>query len=88
LILKFLSITQKIEKFMKALGREARNSGCIYFMGGASALLIGWRVSTVDIDMCLDPEPPGVFQAISKLKQELDVNIELASPQDFQNGVR
>jgi hypothetical protein len=74
---------QKIEKLMKALGREARGSGCIYFTGGASALLMGWRASTVDIDIRLDPEPPGVFQAISKLKQELDINIELASPQDF-----
>jgi hypothetical protein len=74
---------QKIEQLMKALGREARGSGCIYFTGGASALLIGWRSSTVDIDIRLDPEPPGIFQAIAKLKQELDINIELASPQDF-----
>jgi hypothetical protein len=44
---------------------------------------IGWRSSTVDIDIRLDPEPPGIFQAIAKLKQELDINIELASPQDF-----
>jgi hypothetical protein len=74
---------QKIEQLMKALGREARGSGCIYFTGGASALIIGWRTSTVDIDIRLDPEPPGIFQAIAKLKQELDINIELASPQDF-----
>jgi hypothetical protein len=74
---------QKIEQLMKALGREARGSGCIYFTGGASALLIGWRSSTVDIDIRLDPEPSGIFQAIAKLKQELDINIELASPQDF-----
>lgn len=75
--------SQKIEQFMKALGKEARSSGCIYFTGGVSALLIGWRNSTVDIDIRLDPEPLGIFQAIAKLKQELDVNIELASPQDF-----
>jgi hypothetical protein len=74
---------QKIEQLMKALGREASGSGRIYFTGGASALLIGWRSSTVDIDIRLDPEPPGIFQAIAKLKQELDINIELASPQDF-----
>lgn len=74
---------QKIEQLMKALAREAHGSGCIYFTGGASALLIGWRSSTVDIDIRLDPEPPGIFQAIAKLKQELDINIELASPQDF-----
>jgi hypothetical protein len=74
---------QKIEQLMKALGREARGSGSIYFTGGASALLIGWRSSTVDIDIRLDPEPSGIFQAIAKLKRDLDINIELASPQDF-----
>jgi hypothetical protein len=74
---------QKIEQLMKALGREARGSGCIYFTGGASALLIGWRSSTVDIDIRIDPEPLGIFEAIAKLKQELNINIELASPQDF-----
>ena len=26
---------------------------------------------------------PGIFQAIAKLKRELNINIELASPQDF-----
>lgn len=74
---------KKIEQLMQALAREARGSGCIYFTGGASALLIGWRNTTVDIDIRLDPEPPGIFQAIAKLKQELNLNIELASPQDF-----
>jgi hypothetical protein len=74
---------QKIEQLMEVLGRESRSSGCIYFTGGVSALLIGWRSSTVDIDMRLDPEPSGIFQAIAKLKEELNINIELASPQDF-----
>lgn len=75
--------SQKIQRLMQVLGREAQGSGCIYFTGGASALLVGWRSSTVDVDIRLDPEPPGIFQAIAKLKQELNINIELASPQDF-----
>lgn len=74
---------QKIEQLMKILGKEALGSGRIYFTGGASALLIGWRNSTIDIDIRLDPEPPGIFQAIAKIKQDLNINIELASPQDF-----
>jgi hypothetical protein len=75
--------SQKIERLMQVLGREAQGSGCIYFTGGASALLIGWRSTTIDVDIRLDPEPPGIFQAIAKIKQELNINIELASPQDF-----
>jgi hypothetical protein len=35
------------------------------------------------VEFRLDPEPPGIFQAIAKLKKELNINIELASPQDF-----
>ncbi|MFN5065249.1 MAG: hypothetical protein ACK4V0_18215 [Aphanizomenon sp.] len=66
--------TQKLERLMQLLGREAQGSGCIYFTGGASALLIGWRNSTVDVDLRLDPEPPGIFQAIAKLKQELNIS--------------
>ncbi|MBR8830991.1 MAG: hypothetical protein Cpurp_07300 [Chlorogloea purpurea SAG 13.99] len=75
--------SQKLERLMQILGRDAQGSGRIYFTGGASALLIGWRNSTVDVDIRLDPEPRGIFQAIAKLKQELNINIELASPQDF-----
>jgi hypothetical protein len=75
--------SQKIQRLMQVLGREAQGSGCIYFTGGASALLVGWRNSTVDVDIRLDPEPPGIFQAIARLKQELNINIELASPQNF-----
>lgn len=54
---------QKIEQLMNVLGREAQGSGSVYFTGGASALLIGWRGSTVDIDICLDPEPAGNFSS-------------------------
>ncbi|MGL5033361.1 MAG: DUF6036 family nucleotidyltransferase [Microcystaceae cyanobacterium] len=75
--------TQKLKHLMQVLGKEAQGAGCIYFTGGASALLVGWRNSTVDVDLRLDPEPRGIFQAIAKLKQELNINIELASPQDF-----
>ncbi|TVP65553.1 MAG: hypothetical protein EA342_14230 [Leptolyngbya sp. LCM1.Bin17] len=74
---------QRINQLMQVLGREARGSGCIYFTDGASALLVGWRSSTVDVDIRLDPEPSGIFQAIAKLKQDLNINIELAPPQDF-----
>ena len=37
----------------------------------------------MDLDLKLDPEPEGVFAAIARIKEELDVNVELASPDDF-----
>ncbi len=46
-------------------------------------LLWGIREQTIDVDIKLDPEPPGVFEAIARLKEDLELNIELASPDDF-----
>ncbi len=44
---------------------------------------MGWRQTTVDLDLKLDPEPEGVFAAIAEVKNMLDANIELASPDQF-----
>lgn len=72
-----------VTRLLEALGRHARGPGGVYLTGGATALLLGWRGSTNDVDIKLDPEPDGVFEAIAALKNELDVNIELASPDLF-----
>ena len=60
---------------MRLLGRTARSEGTVYLVGGASAVLIGWREATVDIDMKLEPEPRGIFEAIAKIERghELDL---------------
>jgi hypothetical protein len=68
---------------MDKLGTAASGPGRIYLTGGATALLLGWRDTTIDVDLKLDPEPAGAFEAIARLKNELDVNIELASPDQF-----
>ena len=73
----------RLRKLLRELGRRARGPGRIYLVGGASALLEGWRSTTVDVDLKLDPEPPGIFEAIGKLKNELDLNVELVSPDQF-----
>src|SRR6266481_2742430 len=74
---------QRLKQFMDALAASARSPGRIYFTGGATALLLGFREQTIDIDIKLDPEPEGAFEAIAALKNRLDVNVELASPDDF-----
>jgi hypothetical protein len=73
----------RLEEFMVALGRRVRGAGRIYLTGGATAVLHGWRSMTIDIDLKADPEPPGFFEALAILKDELDVNIELACPDQF-----
>ena len=73
----------KLEAFMDALGKRVRGTGTIYLTGGATALLFGWRNKTIDVDLKADPEPPGFFEAIAELKETLDTNVELASPDLF-----
>src|SRR5881394_4030597 len=72
-----------LKQFMQELAAAARSPGKVYFTGGATALLLGFRDQTIDIDLKLDPEPKGVFEAIARLKNTLDVNVELASPDNF-----
>jgi hypothetical protein len=73
----------KVRALMRALGQGARGPGRVYLTGGTTAVLEGWRESTVDADLKLDPEPDGLFEAIRTIKDDLDVNIELAAPDDF-----
>ncbi len=68
---------------MDEIGRVAREPGCVYFTGGVTAVLLGWREMTVDVDLKLEPEPLGIFDALPRLKEELEINIELAAPDDF-----
>lgn len=73
----------KLRRLLDRLGADSKSDGVIYVTGGGSAVLYGWRSTTVDVDLKLDPEPAGVFDAIRRLKDELDINIELAAPDQF-----
>ena len=73
----------KVRQLMQRLGEEARGPGRVYLVGGASAVVIGWRGTTLDIDLKLDPEPAGAFEAIARAKNALDINVELAAPDEF-----
>ena len=73
----------KIEQFMRELGRRARSECRVYFTGGATAVLEGWRDATIDIDLCFEPELDEVFRALPEIKEKLDLNVELAAPSDF-----
>jgi len=68
---------------MQQLAHAAQSPGNVYFAGGVTAVMHGFRLSTMDIDLKFSPEPQGVFEAIPNLKETLSLNIELASPVDF-----
>ena len=75
------------EKAIRTLARElgllARAPVRVYLTGGSTAVLEGWRASTVDVDLRFEPESDELLRALPALKDRLGVNIELASPPDF-----
>ena len=78
-----LADAPRIERFMCELGRAARHRGRVYLTGGATAVLHGWRESTIDVDIKLIPDSDELLREIPRLKEKLDLNVELASPSDF-----
>lgn len=72
----------RVQEFMRELGRTADSQAQVYLVGGSTAVLYGWRATTADLDLkfiCdrdLGPD-------LSALKDRLNVNIELASPEQF-----
>ena len=78
-----VTTSARIREFMRRLGRSAPRPLSVFFTGGTSAVLTGWRETTVDIDLRMEPDDDDVLRAIVRLKTELAVNVELASPADF-----
>ncbi len=74
---------ERIRRFMRALGAAADQEADVYFTGGATAVLFGWRSTTIDVDIKLEPELDSLLRAIPEIKDELRINVELASPADF-----
>ncbi|HET9226739.1 MAG TPA: DUF6036 family nucleotidyltransferase [Thermoanaerobaculia bacterium] len=74
---------ERIRRFMSELGKEADQEGRLYFTGGASAVLVGWRPSTIDVDIKMEPETDPLFRALPKIKDKLEINVELAAPDQF-----
>lgn len=72
-----------IEAFARRIGAEAKEDARIYFTGGVSAVLLGWRTSTVDLDISIVPERDSILRAIPELKESLHINVELAAPSHF-----
>jgi hypothetical protein len=72
-----------LHSFMRALADAATTPSRIYLVGGASAVLLGWRTATIDLDLKLIPETDELLRCLPRLKEQLNINIELASPDDF-----
>ena len=72
-----------VRRFMRELGRASDCEARVYFTGGASAVLLGWRATTIDLDIKIVSEGDAILKAIPLLKERLSLNVELASPDQF-----
>lgn len=81
--MRALADRERIYQFMQALSREARRDVRVYLVGGTTAVLLGWRATTIDVDLVMEPEDDAMLRAIPTLKDALQINVELASPAHF-----
>jgi hypothetical protein len=73
----------RIRRLMRSLGRATDADTRVYFTGGATAVLEGWRTTTVDVNLRIVPDRDELLRAVPALKEELELNVELAAPSDF-----
>lgn len=78
-----LADASRIERFMSELGRAVEVDGHVYLTGGATAVLHGWRATTIDVNLKLIPDRNEILREIPRLKEALNINVELAAPSDF-----
>jgi len=74
-----------IELFLTQLGRNFHKSGRLYLVGGAALVHLGIRPGfTQDIDIQVSgPHEGELIVTIQRLIQQMQVNVEFASPGDF-----
>lgn len=78
-----LADRDQIHRFMNALASSAARQVRLYLTGGATAVLLGWRASTIDVDILLIPDDDRLLRRLPELKEELEINVELACPAHF-----
>jgi hypothetical protein len=74
---------ERLTALAEQLGAAADRKTIVYLTGGATAVLEGWRDSTVDVDVRFEPDSDKLLRTLPQLKEQLQINIELASPPDF-----
>lgn len=78
-----LADADRLRRFLRELAREAEADVDVYLTGGATAVLLGWRASTIDADILMVPEHDSLYRALPRLKEELHINVEIVSPAHF-----
>lgn len=73
----------RVRALARDLGRHAGQRVRLYLTGGATAVVEGWRASTVDVDLRVEPDDEALARRIPLAKEAVPVNVELVCPSDF-----
>lgn len=76
----------RVHYFLVKLGIEFRHPARLYLVGGTTLVYEGLRDQSLDIDIhyeVADEHEAEFAQVIRRLKDELQINVEQASPGDF-----
>ncbi len=79
-----LADQDRIHRFIHALAGRATRQARLYFTGGATAVLLGWRGSTIDVDILLVPDDDRLLRALPELKENRFPAID---PRAFRQAV-
>ncbi|MDX1520714.1 MAG: DUF6036 family nucleotidyltransferase, partial [Anaerolineae bacterium] len=77
---------QRINHFLKELGRRFAKPGRVFLVGGTSLVYEGLRTQTLDIDLTFEiakEDHAAFIDVVRDLKERLSLNIEEVSPGDF-----
>ncbi len=76
----------RVHYFLVKLGIEFRHPARVYLVGGTTLVYEGLREQSLDIDIhyeVADEHEAEFAQVVRRLKDELEINVEQASPGDF-----
>ena len=75
--------SERLRALMREIARTAPRGKAyrVYLVGGGTAVLSGWRPTSIDADLFAPDE--SVFRDIQGIKERLNVNVEFARPEHF-----
>ncbi len=74
---------ERLLEVVRELSRAAprRRTYRLFLVGGGTAVYLGWRRASIDVDFF--SEQDALFVNVQQIKERLNVNVELARPEDF-----
>lgn len=73
----------RVRALVRFVADRVNDEATLYLVGGTTAVVVGWRASTLDIDLYVEPDSDPVARAIADARRVLDVYVEYAWPAQF-----